>query len=527
MRQELFRIPLNSSWSLGPLGEVPGFGFGILLTFWILVAGWWAFKNRGELGFKSDLITPVAFWLIIATAIVMVPGCIQKHHDEVIADWNTKLKSVGQDHPHFAPAYAERDRAWWAKRAYADAIEQYRQEIGKDPDFVLARRNLARLQATCPDERFRNGAKAVEHATQAAQLMKFQDAGVLDVLAAAHAEAGGFNAAVQRAKQAADLAINSRAAGRLPDIRKRIQLYLAEKPFRDRSAGSSIPVYGYGFMLVVGLMVAGWSAARRARMVGVSSDTIWDLGMWIFFSGILGARLFYCVQNSERVFYVAAANGQLVMKEGFDLLKAAVNLPDGGLVFYGGVMLGTVTFLLFLYRRRNQLNPLLIADIVIPSVFIGLAFGRLGCLLNGCCYGNRCELPWAVTFPMGSVPDMALVSRGWVGAAETLTLRLHPAQIYSSLNALVLALLTHCYFRHRHHDGAVVAVGLLIYPITRFILEFLRADEIGQFNTPLTISQWVSLGMLAAGLLFLWWLTKRSAPVIRAKRTVSETPSPA
>jgi phosphatidylglycerol:prolipoprotein diacylglycerol transferase len=146
-----------------------------------------------------------------------------------------------------------------------------------------------------------------------------------------------------------------------------------------------------------------------------------------------------------------------------------------------------------------------------PSVFLGVAFGRLGCFLNGCCYGDRCELPWAVTFPLGSVPDMALVQRGFIAPDATHVFALHPTQIYSSLDGLVLFLLTSAYFHYRHRDGAVVALGALSYAVTRFAMEFLRGDEMGQFNTTLTISQWISIGIFLAGLVYLAWLNRRPA----------------
>ena len=112
-----------------------------------------------------------------------------------------------------------------------------------------------------------------------------------------------------------------------------------------------------------------------------------------------------------------------------------------------------------------------------PSIFVGLAFGRLGCFMNGCCYGERTVLPWGISFPVGSVPDMALVLRGIVAPDETIPVLLHPSQLYSSLNALILACLTHWYFKHRRRDGILLGIALLAYPVMRFIIEILRGDE--------------------------------------------------
>jgi len=100
-----------------------------------------------------------------------------------------------------------------------------------------------------------------------------------------------------------------------------------------------------------------------------------------------------------------------------------------------------------------------------------------------------------------------LAARGFIDPNQPFSIPLHPSQIYSALNAFVLFLLTSIYFSHRLRDGSVVAVGWILYPITRFMLEFVRGDEMGQFNTSLTISQWISLGLLASGIIYWICLT--------------------
>ncbi|MCH7688223.1 MAG: prolipoprotein diacylglyceryl transferase [Planctomycetes bacterium] len=523
MRQTLLRIPLEGLWSLGPLGDVPGFGVGLVLLAWLVLGVCWLYQHRRELAFKTETIAPAIVWLVIAAVIVWVSQCVRGIFEQRIEDSKKVVQSTNPQDSEFYVAFSKRDQAWWALRDYETAIATYREEIERNPDFVLPYQSLAWMLATCPEEEYRDGKHAVELAMQAAEKTPFSDAATLDILAAASAEIGDFDNAVKWAKQAADASYGSRpgpSAARLQGIRQRIQLYRNQKPFRDHTAKNafpaSVPVFGYGFMLFLGFVAAGWSAIRRGRMVGLDDTVIWDLSMWILFASILGARMFYLIQYRVKVFAQSETFG--------DYLRAAVSLPDGGMVLYGGVLMVLIAY--FLFCRTRKLSPLLVGDVIMPSFFIGLAFGRIGCLLNGCCYGDRCELPWRIRFPLGSVPDMALVERGFVGAAESVSLSLHPAQIYSSFNALMLAFLTHSYFRIRHTDGAVLALTLLTYPVTRFVIEFLRGDELGKFNTALTISQWVSLGMFSFGLVYLSWLIKRPEKVwsVFSKRSRFKTP---
>lgn len=276
---------------------------------------------------------------------------------------------------------------------------------------------------------------------------------------------------------------------------------LAVPLFAGKIPVQSVPVFGWGFMLVMGFLSAGMVTIRRGKKIGIPSEVIESLGVHIFVSGIVGARLFFLIQYRNQVFRDANGLG------GF--LKAALNFADGGMVLYGGVLLGIVVYLWFC--RKWKIPSLLLADLVIPAIFLGLAFGRLGCLLNGCCFGDVCELPWSIQFPPGSPPYMALLNRGFIEPDAARSLPLHPTQIYSSINAFLLAALGTVWFRQRTRDGEVVVLALLTYPIMRFTIEFLRNDEFGQFRTGLTISQLVSIGLFVFGLILLFWQKSRPA----------------
>lgn len=298
---------------------------------------------------------------------------------------------------------------------------------------------------------------------------------------------------------------------------------------------SGVPVFGYGFVLFIGFSTATWVTARRAKTVSMNPEIIWDLMMWILIPGLIGARIIYLLQYGSRVFKGA---------EGVEFLLRAVALWDGGIVFYGCIIGGIVGLLLFC--RRNNIRPLQLADVVMPSVFIGLGFGRIGCFLYGCCFGAACSLPWAVEFPVDSLTFERLAVRSRdiaqqqansptdasVQKLETRLLRadgrpiteaelpeqkkgtvlttmaLHPAQLYSSALAFLLAGILTWYFARRQFEGSVFAIGWMLYAVNRFVLESIRDDEPGRLNTMFTFSQLFSMAMFVSGIAMLLWLSR-------------------
>ncbi|MFM9961562.1 MAG: prolipoprotein diacylglyceryl transferase [Planctomycetaceae bacterium] len=253
---------------------------------------------------------------------------------------------------------------------------------------------------------------------------------------------------------------------------------------------SSIPIFGYGLMMCLGFVFGTMLASYRATRAGVPPETIWDLTFLFLISGVGGARLYYLIQHGDRVFAKCDTAR--------DYLVAAVWLPDGGLVFYGGLIAGAVVFWWFCHTRK--LDAWKLGDLIVPSVFLGMAFGRFGCFLYGCCFGDRCELPWAVEFPAESVPFNAQMQRGFLPLDATASLPIHPTQLYSVIDGALLCLLTLAYYPLRARDGSVVTLALLTYPVSRFFIERLRGDEMGMFGSLLTSAQWISLTMLAGGI---------------------------
>lgn len=263
-------------------------------------------------------------------------------------------------------------------------------------------------------------------------------------------------------------------------------------------ANTGIPVFGYGFMMFIGFSTATLLAARRVRTVGLDPEVIWDLMLWLLLPGLLGARIIYLMQYGDRV---------LAGRQGLQKLVALVALWDGGIVFYGCVLGGVIGLLIFC--RRRHIDPVVLCDVLAPSLFIGEGFGRIGCFLYGCCFGASCDLPWAVRFPPDSITFERLLERGTITADALETIPLHPTQIYSSITAFLLAALLSWYFRRRPFDGAVLALAWILYPVARFVLEIYRDDEPGRLGVELTFSQLTSIALVASGIVAMVIFAKR------------------
>jgi phosphatidylglycerol---prolipoprotein diacylglyceryl transferase len=159
--------------------------------------------------------------------------------------------------------------------------------------------------------------------------------------------------------------------------------------------GRGLAIRGYGLMMLLGVVSGVTLAARRAWQMRLTPDVIYSLALWMFVAGIVGARLFFVIE------YWPTFAGPSTKQT----LLAIVNFTKGGLVVYGSVIGGLAAGAWFLVRRG--LPPLAMADLVAPSLTIGLTLGRIGCLMNGCCFGGLCEssLP-SQHFPAGSPPYM-------------------------------------------------------------------------------------------------------------------------
>lgn len=394
-----------------------------------------------------------------------------------------------------------------------------------------------------------------------------------------------------------------------------------------------LPIRGYGTMLLLGVASAVSLAIYRAKRRGLSVEWVSNLALWCIIPGMIGARVFHVVE------YWPVHYGPLWKTAGpMAGLLAVLNVAQGGLVVYGSVIGGLLGIAFYAWRQRMQILSVL--DLLSPCFLVGLAFGRIGCFLNGCCFGGVCELPWAVRFPAGSFAYLSQIEHGQMSiygikfredpahpqrlpvvldvaprspASESgikpgehiavvngiplgatsgeapasrlavqlialsgdpviveggrgcvcscgsdlrdisflaregrlpysghlptaipvmirvetsegrrynwqttqglpaRTLPVHPSQLYSAFNAAILCLFVLAYEPFRKREGELFAWFLILYPITRFLLEIIRADEPGSYGG-LTIAQVVSLGLLVWGIA-TWVYLRRFAPV--------------
>ncbi|MDQ3070627.1 MAG: prolipoprotein diacylglyceryl transferase [Acidobacteriota bacterium] len=243
------------------------------------------------------------------------------------------------------------------------------------------------------------------------------------------------------------------------------------------------PVYSYGVLLaaayLLGLQLAVWRAKRR----GVDPNRVMDLGIWIIIAALVGAKALLVIVDFD--YYRSNP------REIFSLVRSAG-------VFYGGLVLATVTGILLV--RRYQLPLWTTADLYAPGVALGHVIGRLGCFLAGCCWGKPTDVAWAVTF---TNPAAA------INVGTPLNIPLHPTQLYEAgAELVILALLLLTERKGRYFAGRTFWLYMLTYGITRFVIEMFRDDPRG-LMMGMSTSQFVSVLLVPISLAMLYWLSRR------------------
>ncbi len=288
-----------------------------------------------------------------------------------------------------------------------------------------------------------------------------------------------------------------------------------------------LPIYSYGLMLIIGFLLATQLAKFLARRVGQDPEIYVNAGLIALTAGVVGARLSHVLENLDRY--------TLPGLSFWENLWNAVKLSDGGLTFYGGFLFATPVVMWYGWRKKVHL--LRGMDVAAPCLMVGLAIGRIGCFLNGCCYGEVCysaEAP-VVTYPYGSnayiehfyegrlpvAPPVELqrsdepgqlLPRRYVESMPSLdriassyrSAPTHPTQLYSTLTGLLIAGVLVSYFSLSPIAGRVFGLMLVLEGMTRFLLEMLRVEPavIGSGTGHLSFLPAMSISMVLGALIF-------------------------
>jgi len=264
-------------------------------------------------------------------------------------------------------------------------------------------------------------------------------------------------------------------------------------PVLVRIPGIGFELRSYGLMIALAFLFATGTAAARARRSAIKPDTILDLAVYIIIGAIIGARLVFTIQN-----WKALGNWW----EAFFFWR-------GGLVFYGGVIVAALATILFARVKKVPIPALL--DVIAPSVALGLFIGRIGCFLNGCCFGRPTGLPWGVVFPEGAFVYTNSVLPDGTTASITYPTAVHPTELYHSLIALAIYIFLQWMFRKKKaYDGQIALLFGFIYPVGRFAVEFLRADN-PRTLLGMTLSQAISVIYFAFTFFLYLYLRQKRA----------------
>lgn len=229
----------------------------------------------------------------------------------------------------------------------------------------------------------------------------------------------------------------------------------------------SRPIYGYGTMIAIGILAAlALLNSRIKRNGNYNEDYIYNMSLIAILSGILGGKLLYIITEIRNVI----ENPYLLRNIG------------SGFVIYGSIIGGAIS--IFFYCKRKKWDVLDTFDLIIPSIPLAQGFGRIGCLLAGCCYGKPTKLPIGIVFNNSPFAPSAV--------------HLHPTQIYSSIFDFLLAIFLVWYDKRKNKKGSTFALYIIIYSIGRIIVEVFRGDPRGEISI-LSTSQFISVFTLIIG----------------------------
>lgn len=216
-----------------------------------------------------------------------------------------------------------------------------------------------------------------------------------------------------------------------------------------------LPIRAYGLALALSFFAGVWYVWRQTSKYNKSFDPYLTISYIMIAGGVIGARIFYVLAHPDEF----AGN----WLNSFNPLSGS-QFGIAGLNVYGGVIVAVLGTLI--YCRVKRMPILEVLDFFAPTLGLGLAITRIGCFLNGCCFGTPTDLFWGVKFPDGSIPYYVFGE-----------VHLHPSQIYSSLYGLLLFLWLHFLMKRKKFDGQLLAVLFMAEAVFRYAIEYVRYYE--------------------------------------------------
>jgi phosphatidylglycerol:prolipoprotein diacylglycerol transferase len=255
----------------------------------------------------------------------------------------------------------------------------------------------------------------------------------------------------------------------------------------------------YGVMVALGFLAGLAVTVRLARRGGVNPELATNLAVYTALGGLLGAKILMLMFDWRGIGEVFTLN----------TLQAAG-------VFQGGLILALAVA--YFYTKKQGMPLLATADVFAPGVALGHAIGRLGCLAAGCCWGQQCNRFWAITFHN---PEAALLT------GVPLETPLHPSQLYEAGTEGLLFLALYKLYGRPHAPGRIIGLFLVISSAARFAIEFTRFHEQAlPFGLPLSITQWIAIGLALAGVAVLL-ASRKQAPGMAAEGEAKARPQTA
>lgn len=215
----------------------------------------------------------------------------------------------------------------------------------------------------------------------------------------------------------------------------------------------TITIHTYGLLLAAAFIAGIWITSRNGRKAGIDPDTIWNMGLIVLFSALVGSKIFLLLTD----FSYYSKNPNLI----FSLSTFRLNEA-----YYGGffIALGTAAF--FLWKRH--ISPLIMADVAGPGIALGQAIAGIGCFLAGCCYGTPTNLPWGIAY---SDPYTSQ------NQGTPLQVLLHPTQLYEAAGAFLIFIVLMHRLPRKSTSGQVILEYLGLFSVLRFAVEFFRGDD--------------------------------------------------